>query len=136
MEKKIRNTRQKDRITVCIGEYADGHFTAEELIDALKAQGTPVARATVYRHLNAMEEDGLLRKYHLAEGAPACYQVVDEEAGCLEHFHLMCIVCGEIVHFEDEVLSRHFHVLAREGGMRIDGGKTVFYGKCANCARN
>jgi Fur family ferric uptake transcriptional regulator len=132
-----RNTRQKNLILDCLSSSNKSHVTADELIDLLKAQRTPVARSTVYRFLASLEESGDVRKYLTAEGSPVCYQYIDKDGDCVEHYHLMCKECGGIVHFESQELREIFRDLrdARSGEkLLIDGPRTVFYGTCSKCA--
>ena len=112
-------------------------MTADEVVDDLKARGTPVARSTVYRFLAHLEENGDVRKYITAEGSPVCYQFIDKSIGCAEHYHLMCKECGDIVHFENKKLEKLLRDMRDAGdGQRliIDGPPTVFYGTCGKCA--
>jgi Fur family ferric uptake transcriptional regulator len=112
------------------------HVTAEEIVDELKALGTPVAKSTVYRFLASLEECGEVRKYLLKEGSPACYQFIGGVGSCAEHYHLMCKECGGIVHFESAELQRvlkNARGHAGGGRFRIDGPRTVFYGTCPEC---
>lgn len=132
-----RNTRQKNLILDCLKTFGCRHVTADELTDALKANGTPVARSTVYRFLSSLEESGDVRKYLTAESSPVCYQFIDKGGNCVEHYHLMCMDCGTIVHFESGELREIFRELrdAQSGEkLSIDGPRTVFYGTCPKCA--
>jgi Fe2+ or Zn2+ uptake regulation protein len=54
----------------CLRAARGEHVTADGLVDALKAGGTPVARSTVYRFLASLEESGDVRKYLTSEGSP------------------------------------------------------------------
>lgn len=129
----LRKTKQKALIFNCLRENGESHLRAEDIIDMLKARGTPVAKSTVYRYLSQLEEGGEVRKYLLAEGAPSCYQFIGESGPCLEHYHLMCQACGRILHFEDAELQRIFDGMREKAGFYIDGSRTVFYGLCASC---
>lgn len=127
-----RNTRQKSLIMECM-RAADGrHITADEIADELRRNRTPVAKSTVYRYLAQLEDSGHLRKYTVADGQPACYQLTGPACG--EHFHLMCRTCGQIVHFESAPLGDMLSGLKDSTGLTIDGNKTVFYGRCADCS--
>jgi Fur family ferric uptake transcriptional regulator len=131
-----RNTRQKNLILDCLKSSGRRHVTAEEVVDTLNSLGTPVAKSTVYRFLASLEEVGLVRKYILEEGCPACYQFVDRAGACAEHYHLMCMDCGRIVHFENSGLRDALKgARERVSGRKfsIDGPRTVFYGTCPEC---
>jgi Fur family ferric uptake transcriptional regulator len=124
-----RNTKQKNLILDCLKTSEKNHVTADEIIDVLKARGTPVAKSTVYRFLASLEESGDVRKYVIAEGSPACYQFIDKGGACVEHYHLMCKDCGGIVHFENAELQAILEKLS------VDGPRTIFYGTCSNCVQ-
>lgn len=66
------------------------HFTAEELIQELKAAGFRCARGTVYNTLNEFSEQGLLRALYLDAG-PVVYDTVTTP-----HAHIYNVETGEI----------------------------------------
>ena len=111
-------------------------MTADDIIDYLKKKNMPVAKATVYRYLARLEESGLVKKYIISEQQPACYQYLGGSEPCLSHFHLMCQVCGQIEHFENDFLQKMFGDIKINEGFFIDGRKTVFYGTCKRCTRD
>jgi Fur family ferric uptake transcriptional regulator len=132
-----RNTKQKNLILDYLKSSGVKHFTADEMIDALKNAGTPVAKSTAYRFLSSLEETGDVRKYLLSEGSPACYQYIGRDDEHREQYHLMCRECGSVIHFENSELGRMFRDIGAsqgEKGFRIDGCQTVFYGVCGSCS--
>jgi Fur family ferric uptake transcriptional regulator len=133
-----RNTKQKNIMLDCLKSLGETHVTANGIMDALRARGTPVAKSTVYRFLASLENEGELRKYVVAEGNSACYQLMGE-SGCAEHYHMMCHECGGIVHFENRELRKIFGSLRDSASgekLSIDGPRTVFYGICPKCANS
>ena len=133
--KNIRNTKQKNIILEYIKEKSGVHMTADDIADALKSKKMPVAKSTVYRYLAYLEEAGLVRKYIVSEQQPACYQYLGNDETCMEHFHLMCQLCGQIEHFETDVFQKIFEDIKKKEGFFIDGRKTVFYGTCKSCTK-
>lgn len=131
----LRETKQKRLILCCLRSAAEGHVTADKIVDELKAKGTPVAKSTVYRYLSQLEESGEVRKYLLSENSPACYQFVGASESCSAHYHLMCQACGQIVHFENAELREIFSGVRERAGFHIDGSRTVFYGLCEKCLK-
>ena len=113
-------------------------MTADDITDYLKKKKMPVAKATVYRYLARLEESGLVRKYIISESTqqPACYQYLNGGEPCLSHFHLMCQLCGQIEHFENDALQKLFGDIKIDNGFFIDGRKTVFYGTCKSCTKD
>ena len=126
-------TRQRELILQFLMENRQRHLSAEEIGDYLRAQGSPVSRATIYRYLDRLTEQGKVRRYFLEEGTGACYQFSDGE-GCREHFHLKCLGCGKLFHVECDYLDQvQAHIYAHHQ-FTIDNTKTVLYGLCACCA--
>lgn len=125
------NTKQKDSIRKIIEGFGKKHFKAEDVFEALKAEGAQAGMATVYRHLDRLCESGALNKYADVDGTGACYQ-----SPCLcEHFHLKCTKCGKTEHLECHSLeSISSHVLS-EHGFSIDKSRTIFWGICKECTQ-
>lgn len=132
-EKGNRRTRQKAVILEYIKANKDIHLKAEDILDGLKAQGEAVSKATVYRFLKALEDEGLIRKYTLCDKVPACYQYVGDRPECRHHYHLMCSRCGTLVHVDSPALRCFMQETLEKEGFEIDESKTVFYGLCRLC---
>ena len=136
-EKKEYRTKQKAEILACLEAQSAGHLTAAELLQALNARGTHIGAATVYRQLERLEAQGLVRRYALDDRGSACWQYTgDSETAkdCQTHFHLKCTKCGTLFHLDCEHLNEIAHHVAADHGFRIDPARTVFYGICAVCA--
>lgn len=132
-EKMNRQTKQKAVILEFIKSKKDVHLKAEDIIDSLKAQGEPVGKATVYRFLKALEDEGMIRKYTLSDKTPACYQYVGDHPECRQHYHLMCSCCGNVSHVDSPAVRTFMDETLEKEGFAIDAGKTVFYGVCKAC---
>lgn len=110
------HTKQKERILDLLKTCAGEHLTVSDLGKQLEENGTPVGTATIYRYLEQLTEEGVLRKYILDGKSSACYQYLGEHATCQEHFHLKCLSCGTLFHvqctFLDEMqahIAAHHH---------------------------
>lgn len=131
----LRNTRQKAQIVACFKESNSEHITADEIEYMLRAKGINTAKSTIYRFLAKLEESGAVKKYIVSQDMPACYQYLECEKKCGEHYHLMCRECGQLEHFENERLQAMFEEIKKSDGFIIDGKKTVFYGVCRECRK-
>ena len=123
------NTKQKERVTAVLRQANGAHMTAEEIAAAL----APIGMSTVYRQLDRLCTQGVVRRFFVEEGVRACYQYVGEDGVCRNHYHLKCAECGALLHVEchflDEMAS---HVLSHHG-FTVQPEKTVLYGICAAC---
>ena len=129
---KNYNTRQKKQLEEIIEVLGSSHFTAEDVFEAIKKQGKNVGLTTIYRHLDKMVNEGILRKYLSGAGESACYQAVGD---CTEHFHLKCTKCGKLVHLTCKSLDIISDHVLKEHGFSIVSSKTVFFGVCKECAQ-
>ncbi|MGI6578419.1 MAG: Fur family transcriptional regulator [Eubacteriales bacterium] len=129
----LYRTKQRELIYSFLKKNSDLHITAEEISDHLKRQGSRVGKATIYRYLDRLVADNVVRKYHLGSGTSACYQYIEDKSRCAEHFHLKCIGCGELIHMECNDLERFFCHLRDKHDFKADPTQTVVYGECAKC---
>ena len=127
-------TRQKETILEYFTAHEGEHVTAAQVVDHLRRTGAPIAASTVYRCLERLENEGILRKYVIDESSAACWQYVREHEDCGRHFHLKCTRCGRLIHADCEFLAELDAHIAAHHGFRVDSLKTVLYGLCADCA--
>ena len=109
-----------------VGSVADrdGHFTAEEL----RKEVPGVGRATVYRCLTLLVEEGILCRVLLEDGS-LHYQLSHRA----HHHHLICTACG----LSQDLLGCDIEGILSEkalhDGFRMDGHRLEVYGRCAGC---
>ncbi len=131
----VYNTRQKENLLAFLIKNKDKHTNVQEISAYLAAEDTPVGTATIYRQLDKLVEQGLVRKYVLDGKTGACYQYIEENDCCHEHFHLKCIVCGQLMHIDcDHLAGVNEHIFSHHG-FTVDSSQTVFYGRCADCVK-
>lgn len=133
MAKSVYNTKQKQIIYEFLLENKDSLLTCDEISYALKASGTPVGKATLYRYLDSLVAVGDMRKISEGDKKGAAYQLINHELNCKSHMHLKCVKCGELQHLGCEFMNTvHEHILCHHG-FKIDNSKTVIYGICDKC---
>lgn len=126
-------TRQKEQILQYLTANSGCHITAQELSRHFEEAGAPVGMATIYRCLEQLAADGIVRKYTIDSRTSACYEYIPESGECREHFHLKCMQCGTLFHVTCGHLSGlEAHILTAHGFL-IDQSKTVLYGVCGAC---
>jgi Fur family ferric uptake transcriptional regulator len=127
-------TRQGGLILDYLASLGDKHVTAGAVAIHFEAGKPPIGKTTVYRHLEKLVEGGKLRRYFLEGGESACYQFINDDAKCREHFHLKCENCGELIHLDCDVLEDVATHVRKDHGFQINPLKTVFYGTCGRCS--
>ena len=128
------NTVQKEKLIDYLINNKDKHTSAQEIDNYLRSVGSPVGLATIYRQLDRLVETGTVRKFVIDGKTSACYQYIENEKECHEHFHLKCRSCGKLIHLScNRLMDINSHI-AQHHGFIIDPSQTVFYGSCADCA--
>ena len=104
------------------------HQSAEDIYRALLDEGEEIGLATVYRVLTQFEAAGLVSRHHF-EGGQAVFELNQEG----HHDHLVCIVCGKVEEFVDELIEEQQLKIAREKGYTVTDHSLTLYGKCPDC---
>jgi Fur family ferric uptake transcriptional regulator len=107
----------------------DGHISADELFTAVRQVHPNVGRATVYRALQQMVDDGQARKVDFGEGRLR----YEASHGHPRHFHLICSNC----HRSSEFLSSDVETVLEEvsAARGFEAKQTVVqvHGICQDC---
>lgn len=128
-------TKQREEILSYLIENKNRHVTVDDIVDYIKELDLSIGKTTVYRYIDELEKQGKIRKYIIDKNVTACYQYIDDEEGCQQHFHLKCKVCGKLYHLDCEYLGDIKQHVFRTHGFDIDNSKTVFYGTCKECLK-
>jgi Fur family ferric uptake transcriptional regulator len=107
-----------------------GHVTSAELVDRARAADPTATPSTVYRTLDALEELGLVRHSHGADGREE-YHVMPASA----HAHLVCSTCGRTWEIEEGEARELTGRLSMRHGFAVDLEHLSIEGRCADCAR-
>jgi Fur family ferric uptake transcriptional regulator len=107
-----------------------GHVDAEELLAAMRRQGSRISRATVYRNLALLERSGLVRKHRLTRNRHLYEHV---HAG-LDHDHLACQGCGRVVEFRSPAIAALLGEICRAHGFEPGRHALQILGRCHACA--
>ncbi len=127
-ERGFRNTQARREILQVVFAAHD-HFTAEELLDRIKAQGGRVSRASVYRTLSILVEGGFVESREFQRG-----QLMYEAMLCQHHHdHLICNACHRIVEFENEQIEKLQEREAARHGFKLAHHSLRLYGLCGEC---
>lgn len=109
----------------------DCAVTALELDDELRSRKPPVARASVYRALEQLEQLGLVRRLEVSRGT-AGYEKIEPSGH--HHHHAICRDCGRMVPFEDDSLERAIGQLSDRISFEVTEHDVVLRGTCDRCA--
>ncbi|HZL99426.1 MAG TPA: Fur family transcriptional regulator [Planctomycetota bacterium] len=130
----LRLTRQ--RLAVLDAIYATHkHLTADELYEALQRHERTarlrISRATVYRTLALFCEGGFVQALDVGRDRGTLYE---HTLGHQHHDHMICLDCGRIIEFSDELLERAQEAAVRRTGFHSTSHRLNVFGSCARCA--
>jgi Fur family ferric uptake transcriptional regulator len=124
----LRWTPQRSTVIEVLAE-ADGHITAAELVERCRARDPSTIPSTVYRTLDVLEELGLLRHGHGADGREEFHVLPGSE-----HGHLHCTECGATWEIGADQAAGVAAALHSGDGFQIDIGHVTLVGRCRDCA--
>ena len=133
----VYKTKHREEILNYLKTIPGVHFTAADICRHFKEQGKNIGTSTVYRQIEQLVSEGLVKKYIIDESSSACFEYIDPDGNCCQNscFHCKCEKCGKLIHMECreiELLQSHF---MEHHGFRIDPTRTVFYGVCSDCMK-
>jgi Fur family transcriptional regulator, ferric uptake regulator len=105
-------------------------LNAVEIEEALRSEGRPAGRASVYRVLELLVEHGLLERVEVGDGVSRFEPMLPSGQ---HHHHLVCDSCGRLVAFDDPALERAIERASSRLGARVDRHEIVLRGACADC---
>jgi Fur family ferric uptake transcriptional regulator len=106
-------------------------LSAQEITERLRAGGTRVGAASVYRALDLLHGIGLVQRVEVGGGGARYEPVVP---GGEHHHHVLCDSCGTLSAFEDEGLERAIGRLAKRLRHTVSGHDVLIHGRCARCS--
>ena len=124
-EQKQRNTKQRQLVLDAVRARMD-HPTAEQIFQDVHALDEHVSRATVYRNLNVLDENGEV----LQVNAPTANRF---DLRVDPHYHMICTECGSVVDAPVEYQEAYDRLVEERTGFKLAGHQTIFEGLCPAC---
>ncbi len=101
------------------------HISAEELYKVLLEKGEEIGLATVYRVLNQFDDAGIVTRHHF-EGGKSVFELSEKE----HHDHLVCLKCGKVIEFSDDIIEERQEIMAHQHGVKLTAHSLYLYGEC------
>ena len=91
------------------------HMDVEEIFSLLKTKKKIVSRATIYRTLDVLVKNRLIRKMDVGDG----YSLYEPRLDNDHHDHMICEDTGDIIEFFSEELELLQEKIARKHGYKV-----------------
>jgi Fur family ferric uptake transcriptional regulator len=127
-EAGLKVTVPRLKILQLLQQNQDQHFSAEGLYRMLQQQGNDIGIATIYRVLTQCAEAGLVKRLQF-EGGRSHFEIAQDD----HHDHIVCIRCGRVEEFHDDVIERRQQQVAHDAGFDLEDHSMVLYGLCVDC---
>jgi Fur family ferric uptake transcriptional regulator len=124
----LKVTLPRMKILEFLEQSSVRHQSAEDIYRSLLDDGEEIGLATVYRVLTQFEAAGLVERHHFESG-----QAVFELNEKGHHDHIVCVMCGKVEEFFDEVIESRQREVAADKGYEVTDHSLTLYGKCPDC---
>tara|TARA_B100001094_G_C18192426_1_gene808210 strand:- start:1479 stop:1904 length:426 start_codon:yes stop_codon:yes gene_type:complete len=123
----LKVTSPRIKVLDLLKKPENQHISAEELFKVLLENGEEIGLATVYRVLNQFEDAGILTRHHFDSG-----KSVFELASKDHHDHLVCLDCGHVIEFHDELIEERQEAIAKQHDITLSHHSLYLYGHSKN----
>ena len=124
-QKNLRYTPQRQEVwdEICATKE---HRDAEDIYNSLRKRQTNVSRATVYRTIDILVKNNLVRRLDLGDGRSR----FENKMGIAHRDHIVCLDCRKIVEFMNEKIEELQEQVAKEMGFEIVRHVHQLFGRC------
>jgi len=107
---------------------SDVHLDAKELYRRANNKDESISLATVYRSLNLFKKLDLIDERHLG-GGRRCFEIKQP----LDHQHLVCLGCGQIIEFKSSIIDKLVVNVKRKFAFNVTRAELYLEGYCEKC---
>lgn len=132
----LKVTTQRVTILEVLNSRPNEHLTAEEIYDLVREKYPDIGLATVYRTIQLLSDLNLIDKLNLDDGYVR-YEIgrKGSEEACHHHHHLICLDCGNIYAFQDDLLEALEDRIRKTLGFEVVDHEVKLYGHCEECLK-
>ena len=130
----LKVTSQRIAILEVLNNRPGKHMTAEEIYDCVRKEYPDIGLATVYRTIQMLSELSLIDKLNLDDGYVR-YEIgaKNHENSSHHHHHLICLECGNIYAFQDDLLENLENRIHETLGFEVSDHEVKLFGLCKKC---
>lgn len=107
--------------------------SAFDILNHLKVKNAQVNKTTVYRELEFLTVQGIIKEVDFGEGKKR-YELDDDTT---HHHHIICINCRKVEDVDLKIdLEDEEKRIAKMKNFKVLNHSLEFFGLCGNCAKN
>ena len=130
-EEGFKLTLQRQATVEILLEHLNELLTAEEIYMYVKQKYPDIGLATIYRTLDLFTELDLVKRLDFGDGRNR-YELNSDEFSHFHH-HLICVKCGCVKEFEDDMLETLESIIAKKLNFHTTDHQLKVYGFCGDC---
>lgn len=123
---KRRKTIQSELVFDAVNRL-QGHATADEIYSEVLKKYQNISKATVYRNLQRLCENGDIEKREVPGGADR-FDII-----CNDHYHVRCLSCNRLFDVDMDYLSNIENSIKNTNGFLFIKHDIMFKGLCPDC---
>jgi len=121
----LKVTSPRVKILEILKDPNNQHISAEDVYKLLLDRKDEIGLATVYRVLNQFDDAGIVTRHHF-EGGRSVFELSNKH----HHDHLVCLTCGHVFEFEDEIIEDRQLDIAAANQLKLTNHSLYLYGEC------
>ncbi len=131
----LKVTKQRLVVLQTLGEHPDAHLTSEEIYELVKQSYPEIGLATIYRTIQILRELQLIDRVNFDDGVER-YELAQlslDGTPKHHHHHLICIGCGNVYEFDEDMLEGLEVKIEKKTGFKVTDHEVKLYGYCKEC---
>ncbi|NLU11408.1 MAG: transcriptional repressor [Tepidanaerobacter acetatoxydans] len=129
-ERECKLTPQRRATLDVLIENQSKHLSTEDIYELVKDKFPDIGLATIYRTLQLFDDINIIKKLDFNDG---CYRYELSEDQRHQHHHLICIKCGSVYEFDDDLLDELEEKIYRSNDFTVLDHMVKFFGYCKDC---
>ncbi len=125
----MKYSKQREHILKTLRENVI-HPTADEIYALARKEMPSLSLATVYRNLNQLAENGIIRRIDGLDGS------VHFDHNLCKHYHFICTKCNKVYDVTYDIAPDLADKVLAETGLFVESFDISLKGICPNCKKN
>lgn len=125
----MKHSRQRSLILETL-QQNPCHPTAETLFKLVRQKDSAVSLATVYRNLNQLAANGIIRRLDRLD------DVVRFDHNLTKHYHFICSECSAVIDVDCGSVPDFERQLTEQTGLAVESADIFLHGICPNCLKH
>ena len=125
----MKYSKQREHILKTLRENVI-HPTADEIYALARKEMPSLSLATVYRNLNQLAENGIIRRIDGLDGS------VHFDHNLCKHYHFICTKCNKVYDVVYDIAPDLADKVLAETGLFVESFDISLKGICPNCKKN